>query len=263
MLTDVTAALAARPAGAELLILSDFDGTLAAFDPDPAVPTLSLAGKALLSSLAARPGVTVGLVSGRRIADLRKRTRLPSEVYYAGLHGMEIEVDDRRWQHPDLSAAEDHVRALAGRLAPLTVEVPGLFVEDKGVSLAVHFRRVERVRQPRAASLAEGAAAPWLASGQLRRLEGNQVIEYLPNIACHKGDAARWIAADVTARTGRPAWTMFLGDDVTDEDGFKAIGEGIGVLVGRRPSAATHRVDNPDEVEELLRWLATEGGSAA
>jgi trehalose 6-phosphate phosphatase len=227
------------------------------------VPTLGLTGKALLSALAARPRVTVGLVSGRRIADLRGRTRLPSEVYYAGLHGMEIEVGDRRWQHPDLANAEDHVRALAARLEPLTAEVPGLFIEDKGVSLAVHFRRVERAHQPRAASLAEGAAAPWLASGQLRRLEGNQVVEYLPNIACHKGDAARWIVSDVTARYGRSVWTMFLGDDVTDEDGFRAIERGIGVLVGRRPSAATHRVDSPDDVEELLRWLATEGDHGA
>ncbi|MGE3275040.1 MAG: trehalose-phosphatase [Vicinamibacterales bacterium] len=263
MLTDVQAALAARPAGAELLLLSDFDGTLAGFDPNPAVPSLSMARKLLLSALAGRAGTTVGLVSGRRIADLRGRTRLPAEVYYAGLHGLEIEVDKRRWQHPQLGAAEQYVRDLEARLQPTVAELPGFLVEDKGVSIAVHYRAVEKAQQPRAAALAEAAAAPWLASGQLRRLEGNCVIEYLPNIACHKGDAARWIAADVAARRGRPVWTVFFGDDVTDEDGFRAIAHGIGVLVGRRPSAATHRVDDPDQVEEVLRWLLTEGEPTA
>lgn len=259
MLSDVQAAILARPDGTELLFLSDFDGTLVAFDADPGVPELPIARRLLLTALADRPDTTVGLVSGRRIVDLRGRTRLPASVYYAGLHGMEIEVGARRWQHPDLGFAEEHVRLLAARLSDVAAAVPGLFVEDKGVSLAVHFRRVEVAHRGRAASLTESAAAPWMAKSQIRRLEGNEVVEYLPNIACHKGDAARWIRGDVVSRRGHATWTIFIGDDVTDEDGFRAVRSGISVLVGRRPSAATHRVDDPDAVEALLRWLVTEG----
>jgi trehalose-phosphatase len=90
----------------------------------------------------------------------------------------------------------------------------------------------------------------------LKRLEGKMVAEYLPNLASHKGDAAVWIAKDVEAQVRRPVWTLFLGDDVTDEDAFRAIDSGIGVLVGSRPSAASHQLDGIADVDLLLRWLA-------
>jgi trehalose 6-phosphate phosphatase len=256
MLDAVKRAITARPAESRLVILSDFDGTLAEIDPDPAAPMLTWERHALLEAVSFRPEVSVGLVSGRRLHDLLRRTALPPHVYYAGLHGMEIEVDDREWHHPDLEPSRSQVRALAERLREIAPRVPGVILEDKQVSIAVHTRTVAPERRDEAVALAEASAAPWLASGQLKRLEGKCVIEYLPNIACHKGDATRWIAEDVKNRFGQSPWVVFLGDDVTDEDAFESLDEGIGVLVGPRPSAATHRLQDIEQVDELLRWLA-------
>jgi trehalose 6-phosphate phosphatase len=255
----VQRAIAARPAGTRLVLLCDFDGTLAELHQDPFAPTLLPERRELLEVLAGRRDMSVGLVSGRRISDLRGRTRLPQSVYHAGLHGLEIEVDDRRWRHPELEDRRQSTRALMSRLKPLTREVPGMIIEDKDVSIAVHVRSVSTDRRDEALGRARALAAPFLASGDLALLGGQMILEFLPNLAWNKGDAKRWILEDVASRFGGSPWVVFIGDDVTDENAFAAIEHGIGVLVGDRPTAAAHRLSSPSDVEELLRWLATPG----
>jgi trehalose 6-phosphate phosphatase len=262
MLADVKRAIVERPAGTRLLFLSDYDGTLAAFDPDPAIPRPSPQTAELLCKLAARTDLSFGIVSGRRISDVRTRTQLPSRVYLAGLHGMEIEVGSRRWQHPDLEAARQYVRSLYERLDEVR-RVPGLVLEDKHASVAVHVRGVAEAERPEALALADSCADEWVSAGRLRRLVGNMVVEYLPNIAAHKGDATSWIVQDVRERCNQPIWTVFVGDDVTDEDAFRAISEGIGVLVGSRETHASHRVADINEVCSLLDWLTGSSVTAA
>lgn len=255
MLSDVIQAIADRPHGTRLLFLSDYDGTLADFDPDPTIPRPSPRMAELLGNVASRTELSCGIVSGRRVADLRTRTQLPSRVYLAGLHGMEIEIGSRRWQHPDLEAARQYVRTLYEQLDAVR-HIPGLVLEDKHASVAVHVRAVPVERREEALARAESCADEWLAAGLLRRLNGNMVVEFLPNIAAHKGDATKWIAEDVEERCGQPVWTVFVGDDVTDEDAFKSITQGIGVLVGARETHASHRVADINEVGSLLEWLA-------
>jgi trehalose 6-phosphate phosphatase len=256
MLPDVKRAIAERPLDRRLLFLSDYDGTLAEFDPDPTIPRPSPRTAELLCKVATRSDMSFGIVSGRRISDLRTRTQLPSRVYLAGLHGMEIEVGSRRWQHPDLEAARQSVRTLYERLDTVR-GIPGLVLEDKHASVAVHVRAVPAPLQAEAIRRADQCANELLSRGKLRRLSGNLVVEYLPNIAAHKGDATTWIAEDVEERCKQPVWTVFVGDDVTDEDAFKAIKNGISVLVGERESHATYRVAGVDDVCSLLDWMTS------
>ena len=103
---------------------------------------------------------------------------------------------------------------------------------------------------------ADVLAVPWVAKNYVRRLEGNAVVEYLPNIDGHKGEATKWIVADVETKLHRAAWVAYIGDDITDEDAFRAISMGIGVLVGLRPTSATHKLDGIADVDRFLRWLA-------
>src|SRR6187200_3678156 len=105
MLAEVQAVVARRPAETAFALLLDFDGTLAEFNPDPAAPELTPERWDLLNTISRAPGVSLGIVSGRRLDDLRARTRLPDHVYHAGLHGLEIEVDGHRKTHPDLASA--------------------------------------------------------------------------------------------------------------------------------------------------------------
>lgn len=255
MLDEVQHAIANRPAGTRLVYLSDYDGTLAEFHIDPTIPRPSKRTRELLCRLADREDLSLGIVSGRRVADLRTRTQLRTRVYLAGLHGMEIEVGQRRWQHPDLEVAREDVRELNERLEEVRGKVPGLILEDKHASVAVHVRGVDPERRAYGLDLADACAAEWVSTGRLRRLTGNLVLEFLPNVACHKGDATLWIARDVEERWGERAWVVFVGDDITDEDAFLAIERGVGVLVGARDSAAAYQLGSTSEVNALMAWL--------
>jgi trehalose 6-phosphate phosphatase len=255
MLAEVQSEVANRPAETAFVLLLDFDGTLAEFNADPAAPELTPERWELLTLISRQPGVSVGIVSGRRLDDLRKRTRLPDRVFHAGLHGLEIEVGGTRTTHPDLPEAEAHVKGLADTLRALLIEFPNAYIEDKGASVAVHTRRMPKDSHARVFARADELAAPWITESHVRRLEGNAVVEYLPNIHGHKGEATKWITADVEAKSGRRAWVAYIGDDITDEDAFRAIDLGIGVLVGLRPTSATHKLDGIAGVDRFLRWL--------
>ena len=256
MLSDVQAEVLQRPANSVFILLLDFDGTLAEFNPDPAAPELTPERWGLLDTIRRKSGVSLGIVSGRRLDDLRRRTRLPDRVYHAGLHGLEIEIDGRRTEHPDLRGAQHRIRGLAEALRRINADYGDAFIEDKGASVAVHTRRIVPALRDRVYARADILAVPWIAEGHVRRLEGDAVVEYLPNVNYHKGDATRWITEDVEARMQRPAWVAYIGDDITDEDAFRAITSGIGVLVGLRPTAATHKLDGIAGVDQFLRWLA-------
>jgi len=256
MLAEVQAEVARRPTDTAFVLLLDFDGTLAEFNPDPAAPELTAERWNVLNHIASDPTVALGIVSGRRLDDLRLRTRLPDHVYHAGLHGLEIEVNGDRTTHPDLAAAERRMDGLADCLRRLPIEFPGVLIEDKGVSVAVHARPLPYALHEKIFARADILAVPWMAEGHARRLEGNAVVEYLPNIHGHKGEATRWITAHVESKFARHAWVAYIGDDITDEDAFRAIEVGIGVLVGLRPTSATHKLDGIADVDRFLRWVA-------
>ena len=256
VLDEVQAEVVNRPAGSALLLLLDFDGTLAEFHADPSAPRLSNSRWDLIDRISVQRATAVGIVSGRRLDDLRRRTRLPDRIYHAGLHGLEIEIEGDRTTHPDLHTAQERVEGLAACLARVVHEHSDAFIEDKRASVAVHVRRLPPDRRAVVLAQADVLATPWIADGRVRRLEGDAVVEYLPNITGHKGEATRWITADFERRAQRPAWVAYIGDDITDEDAFRAIPSGIGVLVGLRPTAATHKLNGIADVDLFLRWLA-------
>ena len=256
MLADVHRAVVARRRGTRLVLLSDFDGTLAEFDLDPTLPRIRSDAFAALVALSSLSHVTLGLVSGRRVTDLARRVPLGSEVYMAGLHGLEIAVGDRRWQHDAVAPALSAARALEVALGPVVAATEGARLESKGPSVAVHVRGVRRDARAAVLDAADACAAPWLSGGALKRLVGADVHEYLPAAAWTKGDAVRWIVHDVERRTGEPAWVAYFGDDLTDEDAFRAIDEGVSIVVGRRASTARYRLESTADVAAVLLDIA-------
>jgi trehalose-phosphatase len=250
-------AIQTRPADTRLVFLSDFDGTLADFHDNPVLPWPSRQTQRLLAALAGRDDLSFGVVSGRRLEDVRARTVFTDRAYFAGLHGLEISIGAERWTHPELPAARGHVRALADRLVAELSSVPGLHLEDKEHSIAAHFRRVRPEDRGVVRALVEQITRPSVEAGAVRELQGDLVLEFLPNVAWDKGAATRWIARHVEARFSQPAWVVFVGDDVTDELAFVAIERGIGVLVGSRPTAAQYQLDGTRDVTALLAWLTS------
>jgi len=244
-----------------LVLLCDFDGTLSEFDNDPAAVWLKPGRRELLERLAASPGVTLAIVSGRRLDDVKARAALSSEAYYAGLHGLEIQSAQECYLHPELPAAEIAMRQLAGPLATELAAIDGAFLEDKTHALVAHFRAATADGARRAEDTLLRYAKPYLDAGALRVMRGASMIELMPNIEWHKGSAVHWILERVRQRHGT-AWPVYIGDDLTDEDGFRAVQDvGLSIAASERAAGADLAVDGPSEVEALLRAIAAQPAS--
>ena len=239
-----------------LLLLSDFDGTLCELRDDPEAVRLPAARRDALSTLARRPEVSVGIVSGRRAADVRHRAGLDGPVYYAGLHGMEIVGPDGGFTVDRLAAHRGRLQKTAADLAAAVRPFDGAFLEDKDLSIALHVRAAAPDDRNRAEETFWSLVSPALDAGHLRVQRGHHVFELLPDIAWNKGNAVRWIQADAARRLAGPPRPVYLGDDRTDEHAFEAVGDrGVTVIVGRAPSAATYRLPHPAAVERFLDRL--------
>jgi trehalose 6-phosphate phosphatase len=243
-----------------LVLLLDFDGTLAPIVERPERAAIPPATRAALDRLRALPGVEAAVVSGRGLADARARAKL-GEIAYAGNHGMEIEGPGVERLHPGAAAARPLLERAAARIEAGLAGIEGAFLEDKGLTLSVHFRlapeREEDVRR-----VVEEAAG---GEPRLKVTRGKMVLEVRPRVEWDKGRAVLFLLEHLRPPAGAPV--LYLGDDATDEDAFRALSgwraEGEGVLVAEEPppagSAARSFVRSPEEVGALFGALADAG----
>jgi trehalose 6-phosphate phosphatase len=223
-----------------LLVASDYDGVLARLRDDPASAVPEPGAAEALDRLAGVDGVTVALVSGRGVDDLRTTSGLSGPYRWVGSHGAEFDGP----LSGELAARRDDLVRL---VAPMVEGVPGARVEVKPASVAVHVRQV-----------ADRAAAAALLDDVRSRVDpsltmkpGKDVLELAVTDA-DKGSALRRLRAELGA-----AGALYLGDDVTDEDGFRALGaDDVGVKVGDGETAARFRVRDPAAALDLLERLA-------
>lgn len=235
-------------AAPELLVTLDFDGTLSALAKTPERARLRPEVKAALKTLAAARGVFVFVLSGRALESVRRLVGLRN-LYYGGNHGMEIKGPGFSWRDADAAKARSLVAGIAAGLRERFPPATGVLVENKGFSASVHYRNL---KAPYRRGFFSGMRT--LMPGADKRLRwnrGHKVFELLPRGAVHKGGAVERLAA----RLGGPL-VMAVGDDLTDEDMFKALnGRGITVRVGRRHgSAAGFFVQKQQEVLRLLEF---------
>ena len=246
----------ARQAAGSLLLGLDFDGTLAPIVPRPEHAALLPAVRAPLDALSARRDTHIALVSGRSLDDLRSRTRL-DRVYYAGNHGLEIDGPGVHRMHEEAAAARGTLQQLAGQLERVLSAVDGVIVEDKQLTLSVHFRMVED--ETEAARVREVVRTCAREHTGIRLTDGKKVVEIRPDVDWHKGRAFRFLRDTLEERFGRgPA--VFIGDDRTDEDAFRELGDtDCSIIVGDPPqheSIAQACLRSPEEVAEFLHLLS-------
>ena len=251
----------ARMAGAHLLVLLDFDGTLAPIAPTPDEAALPSATRCSLARLAASPRCTVAVVSGRAIDDLRAKVGLAG-VAYVGSHGLESADAPALPVYDPPRPVRELLARLKERLGARLAAVPGSLLEEKKASLAVHYRRVDPSEVARVEEAVRGGVAELDSGGALDVAPGKMVLEIRPRVEWNKGTAVeRLIRAEERRRSGA-VFPLYVGDDATDEDGFRALaGRGLSVLVGERPdSSASHFVADTEEVARMLRALAERCG---
>lgn len=236
--------------GDRLAVFLDYDGTLAPIVSHPEDASLSDSMRQTLGSLAAR--VPVAILSGRDLDDVRGRVFVDG-VVYAGNHGFDIAGAGglRR----ELGAA--HLTVLDAAEAELREaldDIPGAQLERKHFSVAAHYRNVNENDAFKVALAVEAVAA---RHRELRRMDGKKVYELLPDIDWNKGKAVLWLLETLSLK-GRNALPIYIGDDRTDEDAFRALEKrGVTILVSEHPqaTAANYCLNNPEEVERFLRAL--------
>ena len=229
--------LLAPLARSRMLLALDFDGTLAPVVADPARAAMRPSTRRLLRQVArAYPCV---VISGRARADVLRRVQGLGVLEVIGNHG----IEPGHAPAPALPDVQRWVPLLKLRLG----RVPGVTIEDKGLSLAVHYRRSREKRAARARILAAAAGL-----GEVRLVGGKQVVNVLPPGA-HKGLALERVRTRLGCETA-----VYVGDDETDEDVFALGRPGrlLGIRVRRRGgSAAAGYIRTQAEIDALLRLL--------
>jgi trehalose-phosphatase len=251
-------ARAANHVGHTLLFIASFDGVLAEYQSDPDRAQVTRVRLQLLRRLQQIPGVIVAVISGRPLADLRSRIPLGPEAFYIGLHGFEIAGPQFAWMCSEgVGDYQDRMRDVAIRLQEMIAGVPGVRLEWKGPIVAIHTREAspEDVVWSRYQLLS--AAAELVNADVVRGLRGRDVLELLPNVDCPRAGAVRAVRRCVEERHGRPVFTVYIGEDVADDDALDAAAEdGVAAVVGRRTGSSCH-FDSPDAVDALIGELIT------
>lgn len=237
---------------ANLLVAVDFDGTLAPTVDDPATARALPRSVAAVDELAQLDSTAVALVSGRHLAGLRSVAEATPEVILVGSHGAESLVNGEE-SGPTLSAREhDTLDALCRGIQAVAARFPGAHAEPKPSGCGLHTRLVAPADAEVAREAALAVVSALAGSASITERYGKDILEFTVR-AADKGTALGWLR-ELTSATA----VLFLGDDVTDEDGFRALSPGdVGIKVGTGDTAAEFRVADPIEVSELLATVAT------
>ena len=231
-----------------ILLGLDFDGTLSEIVDSPEKAVLSSGTRRLLRALVQRPDIKVAVLSGRALEDIKKRVGL-SGVYYAGDHGLQIVGPGLRWTHPRVGALD---AALGRPLEKDLEKIPGAIVEYKRFGMAVHYRKVPERYLRRLADRVRARCAG--LRERFRVLRGKKTFDIRSLVPWDKGHALEAIRNQLAG-----GWMgVFIGDDRTDEEGFRTLGaRALTVRVGRvNVSAAQYIFSNRNQVDRLLESLA-------
>lgn len=232
-----------------LLLITDFDGTLTPIMNHPGDVQLAPSARDLLKEFHAKPNCDVAVISGRSLADIRTRIGI-NDLVYSGNHGFEIAGPGFEFCPVNIREFRPSLVTLLKRVREAVSSIPGVLVEDKGITASVHVRNTDNTGRARV-SWELGRLLP--ESPRFHMTHGNMVHEIRPNFDWHKGRAAQWLIN----RIGLPTpLTICIGDDRTDEDAFRTLADAITVRVGFTPgSDARYFVHSSSEALAFIRWI--------
>lgn len=227
-----------------IVLFLDFDGTLVRLRRKPKEVFLGKPAWRSLRRLAAHPRVTVCLISGRQLEDLRRRARVEGALYF-GLHGWE-RSDGPANSLPNVRRLREVMRWLQDQVCNLA----GIKVQDKGICFGVHYRTARNSAIREAKALVEKALRR--LGPDFRLMAGKKIWEIYPQEMGSKGKAAQDLLRQLPGRK----LALYAGDDTTDETAFALLGGGVTIRVGRfQATQAKFFLRGPAEVLSFLKRL--------
>ncbi len=233
------------------LVLLDYDGTLTSIMDRPGRARLSGARKRKLIIISKKKRIKIGLVTGRSLCDIKGL--LGGGVLISANHGFEV-CHKGKVLYPLGKSFKKPMDELGKALTGHLDRIPGLLLESKGFSVAVHYRMVPGRYWDDIERIVKRVSAPWRRRYGWRLTRGKKLWEVRPSSHWNKGDAVLWM----WKKFAPDAVPWYFGDDLTDEDAFRSFkGRGITVIVGRRMrSHARYFARNVAEVWQALRSLS-------
>ncbi|MDP2688830.1 MAG: trehalose-phosphatase [Deltaproteobacteria bacterium] len=236
--------------GKRISLFLDYDGTITPIAARPERATLTYQMKEILK--AAARAYPTAIVSGRSLADVMGKVGMEG-ITYAGNHGAEIRGEGFTMVFDAGAAFREEIKRLEAELNALARAWKGVIVENKGHSITLHYRlldtRSQRLLAERYGKAVEGAAA----RGAVRLSAGKKSFEIRHPAGWNKGNAVAWL---LDRKIFRGTYPVYIGDDETDKDAFRAIaGRGMSVFVGGAVDEADYYLVAQTEVRTLLKWL--------
>ena len=243
-----------------ILLLVDYDGTLTPIVGRPELANLPEDTRQLLEALAHQRRLTLAIISGRALADIKSKVNMEG-IIYAGNHGLEIEGPGISFIHPVVNEIRPVLGVISAVLNRALGTIEGILIEDKGLSLSLHYRLVAEDKTEEVKNIFERVIGGAKASGKVIITIGKKVYEVRPAVDWDKGKAVELLMRRCR-KGGKNSGLVpiYLGDDLADENAFKVIrdyGKGISVFVGEanQKTAANYSLESPIQVIKFLEML--------
>lgn len=244
--------------GKDILLFLDYDGTLIPIAERPELAILSLEMKEILNKLVKSGHFQLFIVSGRALSDVKILVGI-EDIMYIGNHGIEIEGAGIDFGNFPFSQFREILEYLKWEINKELIFFKGAFIEDKGLGLSVHYRMLDLNNELIFKVFLESITQEYLSRDEIRIVSGKKVFEIRTPIEWDKGKAVLWLLkAHEEALKNQKAIAIYIGDDQTDEDAFKALDKkAITIHVGIPHSTeAKYFLESPQEVAKLLQDLA-------
>jgi len=240
-----------------VLLFLDYDGTLTPIVENPAKALISKKTRDLLKKLSANPVCTTAIVTGRSAKDIKGKIGIKN-IIYASNHGLQIQGPKISFIAPLPADFRKVLRKIKSRLKNTFRSVKGIILEDKKVTLSVHYRLVNNQYVSFVVWILLKITTRHIHKKEIVVDFGKKVFEIKPPIDWNKGSAILWLSnKHESAFLDRPILPIYIGDDTTDEDAFNALKDkGLTIFVGHpKKSHAKYYLENTKEVFKFLKIL--------
>ncbi|MEK6732920.1 MAG: trehalose-phosphatase [Candidatus Omnitrophota bacterium] len=240
-----------------ILLLLDYDGTLTPIAQMPEKAVISNEAKELLQKLSKNHNFKLAIISGRSLKDIKNKVGIKN-IIYVGNHGLEIEGQGIKFRTPVSPRSREVIRNVYKIITDKLSRIKGVLIEDKGLAISAHCRMLDNKDVPEFKRIFSKITAPFVMRGKIKITEGKKVLEIKPPVKWTKGNVALWFLARQKSALGEnKVFPVYIGDDITDEDAFRALkNKGLTIFVGEpKDSAADYYVKNTEEAIKFLRAI--------
>ena len=240
-----------------IILFLDYDGTLSPIVDSPDKALIPKETKGLLCRLSEDSNCGLAIISGRALSDVKRMVGL-KKIIYVGNHGLEIEGPKIKFESSISAGYRTMLKQIKNSLNKKIANIKGAFIEDKGLTLSVHYRLVDKKLIPLLKTIFHETIIIYLVRNKIKIRPGKMMLEIRPPVEWDKGRVVLWLLVRYQfALKNKNVFPIYIGDDITDENAFRALrNRGLNIFVGNpKDSCAQYYLKDTQEVREFLKQI--------